>query len=96
MNAPQGTSNPPKCKRYTRHNCTRSHRTVHTLARCTWPRAHWIAGGGQFASVAYCRGTTVMLWPTAEAAHEARRDIDAYGCGGACVRRHDVIELVTA
>lgn len=80
-------------KTYRRHRCERTHRTTRTFARCLWPRAHWILGDGQYASVSYCRGVTTVLHATAEQAEAAKRVIDATACGGACSRRHDVIRL---
>lgn len=83
-------------KRYRTHRCERAHRSAVTMARCVWPWAHWVSGytHGQFASVSKCRGTTVMLHATAEDAVEAVRVIDAGACGGACIGRHEVIQLV--
>lgn len=82
-------------KRYRNHNCDRAHRSPATFARCVWKTAHRVTGYryGTYASVARCRGTTVMLWATAEQAEDAKSAIDATGCGGACVRRHEVIQL---
>jgi hypothetical protein len=80
-------------KIYRAHNCTRTHRDPRTLARCIWRRSHWVLGNGAYASVSRCRGTTVVLHPTAEQAETAKRVIDATACGGACVRRHEVIGL---
>lgn len=81
-------------KTYRLHNCTARHRSGATMARCIWPRAHWITGYhyGTYASVSYCRGTTVMLWDTAELAEAAVRDISG-ACGGACRNNHHVIHL---
>lgn len=80
---------------YSRHNCDRAHRSPATWARCAFPRAHWVTGyhHGAYASVSYCRGTTVMLWATQTEAEEAVRQIDASACGGACGRNHRVIGL---
>lgn len=84
-------------KTYRRHNCTRTHRTYTTLAKCIWPRALWIHGNGPYASVARCgRGTTVALYPNAQDAHDAKALIDNTGCGGLCQRRHEVIHLIRA
>jgi hypothetical protein len=80
-------------KTYNRHRCERAHRSYRTMASCVWPWAHWVIGDGPYASVSRCRGTTIALWPTPDAAEEAKRTIDALACGGACSRRHDVIRL---
>jgi hypothetical protein len=82
-------------KTYRRHNCTRTHRTWATLAKCIWPRALWIHGNGPYASIARCgRGTTIQLCPTATDAQQMKDVIDSSGCGGLCQRRHELIELV--
>jgi hypothetical protein len=78
---------------YRRHNCTRRHRTYATLAKCIWPRAVWIHGDGEYASVAYCRNTTVWLHPNLEQANASLAWIDHFGCGGRCSRDHKVIRL---
>ncbi|MEU5624243.1 hypothetical protein [Streptomyces tendae] len=81
-------------KTYRRHNCTRTHRTWTTLAKCIWPRATWIHGNGPYASVARCgRGTTVQLCTSPEDAQEMKDAIDSTGCGGRCMRRHELIQL---
>lgn len=82
-------------KTYRRHNCTRTHRTFTTFAKCIWPRAHWIHGDGAYASVARCgRGTTIQLHATATDAQDAKEQIDGHGCGGLCQRQHEVIQLI--
>lgn len=80
---------------YRRHNCGSRHRTWSALKRCIWPRAEWVSGCNQWASVAYCRVTTVVLWPTEAQAREALDFIDSTGCGGACRGRngHALIKL---
>lgn len=84
-------------KTYRRHNCTRTHRTWTTFAKCIWPRALWIHGDGAYASVARCgRGTTVQLCQTTADAHEMKQLVDDTGCGGLCQRRHEVIRLIRA
>lgn len=82
-------------KTYRSHYCDARHRTYRTTAKCLWPRAYWIAGDGPYATTARCRPhvLTVELWPTREAAEAAMRAIGASGCGGACVRRHELIRL---
>ncbi len=80
-------------KVYRRHNCARGHRMWNAFARCVWPRAVWVNGEGPWASVAYCGGTTVMLFTTLVNATDAKGSIDAYGCGGRCGGRHEVVRL---
>lgn len=88
-------------KRYSRHNCERTHRLWSTAAKCVWPRAVWITGEGQFALLAWCgsggrhTSLTVTLWEEPEPAEEAKALIDRYGCGGGCSERHEIIELTT-
>ena len=64
-----------------------------TAASRRWPAAEWIRGDGRYASVAYCRTTTVALYPTENGAAKAREFIDRCGCGGACRRQHEVVDL---
>ncbi|MGH2651381.1 MAG: hypothetical protein ACRDHS_03035 [Actinomycetota bacterium] len=90
-------------KVYREHGCDRRHRSFLTFAKCVWPRALWILGDGPFASVSWCgarpglpryrSGASVKLWETIEDAHKAKAQIDYTGCGGLCVRRHEVIQL---
>ncbi len=80
-------------KTYRRHSCTRTHRTYRTMAQCIWPRAVWIIGNGEFASVAWCRALTIQLHHTLEAAEEAKAAIDSTGCGGACRGDHEIVRL---
>ena len=58
-----------------------------------WPDAEWITGSGTFASLAYCQVLTVELHPTMESAAEAKRTIDATGCGHGCRRDHEIAIL---
>lgn len=77
-----------------RPRCVIAHGTYAALAKCVWPRAATIIGEGPFASISYCRReTTVHLYPTAQGARDAMRDIDRIGCGGLCIRKHDVVQL---
>jgi hypothetical protein len=71
------------------------HRSWRRLATHLWPGNNWVVGNDRFASVSYCPrgGPTVMLHPTLAEAIEARQTIDQSACGGACVRRHAVIDL---
>ena len=84
-------------KTYRRHNCTRTHRTWTTFAKCVWPKALWVHGDGAYASVARCgRGTTIQLYSSPIEALGAKQLIDSHGCGGLCQRRHEVIRLIRA
>lgn len=78
---------------YRRHNCTRRHRTYRTFAKCIWPRAEWILGDGPYATIAYCRVTTIELHADLDAARCALAVIDSTGCGGRCSRRHKLVQL---
>lgn len=80
-------------KIYRQHRCDRKHRKYNAMAKCIWPRAEWIVGEGPFASVAYCRVTTVELFADEDRAAAAKRMIDSTGCGGMCSKRHEIIEL---
>ncbi len=70
-----------------------SHRTWKTLGKCLWPEAAWVMGVGEWASVAYCRVTTVMLWPTEQDARAGLEFIDMTGCGGRCGRLHALVRI---
>ncbi len=80
-------------KTYSRHNCDRTHRTHKTMAKCIWRRAEWIEGTGPYATVAYCRNTTVQLHSSEKQARTALDFINRVGCGGFCEKRHDVVRL---
>ena len=62
-------------------------------ARSRWPAAEWIIGDGQYASVAYCDTTTIMLFPTLAEAQLAQAFIDRLACGHACRREHELVDL---
>jgi hypothetical protein len=81
-------------KIYRRHNCTAKHRTSRTLAKCMFPRAEWVSGRGEFATLAHCRVLTIELHETIEKAQTALRLIDSTGCGGMCHRHHELVQLV--
>ena len=83
----------PRMRVSGRHNCTKAHRSWLTMAECAFPTAEWVSGSGPHASLAKCRGLTVQLFGTAETAHEAKREIDSSGCGGMCMRAHEVVDL---
>jgi hypothetical protein len=64
-----------------------------TLARRRWPAAEWIIGNGQYASVAYCDVTTVMLFSTQAEAERAQAFIRRVGCGHVCRIEHQLVDL---
>ena len=80
-------------KVYRDHNCGRQHKAWTALARCAFPRAGWIAGDGPFAVIVGCGVTSVTLHPDVETAAHALELLDATGCGGRCVRHHDLVRL---
>jgi hypothetical protein len=80
-------------KVYRRHYCARHHRTWTALAHCMFQRAAWITGDGPFAVIAWCGCTSVTLHPDAETAEHALEVVDGTGCGGRCVRHHDLVRL---
>ena len=80
-------------KVYRRHNCGRHHRTWTALAHCMFQRAAWIAGNGPFAVIAWCGVTSVTLHPDVGTAEHALEVVDGTGCGGRCVRHHDLVRL---
>ena len=46
-----------------------------------------------WAVVANCRAVTISLWESREAAEEAKRRIDQFGCGGGCHRAHELVRM---
>jgi len=80
-------------KVYVRHRCARQHKAWPALAHCMFPRAGWIAGDGPFAVVVGCGVTSVTLHADVEAAEHALEAVGATGCGGRCVRRHELVRL---
>lgn len=85
--------------------CGRYHRSWHTLARCRWSPLLWVSGnppadGPCYATVSRCAHprfrtaqTTVCLWQTLAEADAAMKMIGATGCGGACSRDHELVEM---
>lgn len=61
--------------------------------RCAIPRAAWVHGEGEYASIAWCDEPTVLLFATLAEAEQARAWIDQYACGSRCVHRHDVVRV---
>jgi hypothetical protein len=80
-------------KVYRRHNCAAHHRTERTLLKCAIPRVAWVSGHGAFALIAWCRDITITLHPQLEGALKSKTMIDSTGCGGACTKRHDIIQV---
>jgi hypothetical protein len=80
-------------KTYRLHHCEQQHRSHLAMAGCIWKRAVWVHGEGQYALVARCQVLTVTLYPTPEAAGCALEFIDGIGCGHACTRRHEIVQL---
>ena len=80
-------------KTYSRHNCGRKHKTRRSLAQCMFTRAEWVAGEGEYATLARCRVLTAELHTTLEKAQAAMRLIDSTGCGGRCHNDHELIRL---
>jgi len=76
--------------------CTTKHRNYAAIAKCLWPRQHWVAGEGGYATLSCTlrdRGKnwghpatlSVMLHETYEDALKAVTTIDNLGCGGGCL-----------
>ena len=70
-----------------------SHRYRNRAKRIFKPE--WVAGTGPFASVAFCRVTTVQLYDTLAEAERAKQRIDEIACGGQCHRAHEVFDLTS-
>ena len=79
---------------YSKHYCTRGHKSYSTFARCIWgKRAHWVIGEGPYALLAWCGGLTVSLHDTEDSALSDKAMIDKTGCGGHCNNDHRVLRL---
>ncbi len=76
-------------------DCSVSHRSHTTMAKCIWKRAAWVSGAGPYALLAHCQVLTVTLHRTAEAAERSKEGIDG-ACGHMCSSRHEIVELVLA
>lgn len=64
------------------------------LARARWPRAEWIIGNGEYASVSECdERPTIMLLGSLAEAEIAKRQIDDTGCCGRCTNAHAIVCL---
>lgn len=70
-----------------------THSSPYVAAQRSWPDACWIEGSGRFATVAYCRDTTVTLHATYNDARTALHFIDQTGCGGRCHDMHAIYDL---
>lgn len=81
-------------KHYRLHNCSAKHRSFRTLAACVWRRTCWIRGTGPYATVAYCRSTSVQLHDTREEAEGSLAFINELACGGFCRKDHHLVKLV--
>lgn len=77
-----------------RHHCDAKHRSARTFLKCAIPRAAWVNGSGEYASIAWCRVPTVWLFKTPQEAVAAKHQIDSTGCGGGCQRRHQIVRVV--
>jgi hypothetical protein len=67
-----------------------------TRARALRPKAVWIQGSGEYASISDCpRGPTIILHRTREQAERAKAFIDRLGCGGRCLGEpsHSIVHL---
>ncbi len=74
--------------------CGRRHRTWYAVASCRWPKPLWVMGNGCWASLSRCHpGCTIILFGSEVEALEAKASIDKFACGGACCRRHYVVDL---
>ena len=79
--------------------CTTKHRSYAAIAKCLWPRHHWVAGEGGYATLSCTLGDqgrtgrnwghpatlSVMLHETYEDALRAVTGINRSGCGGGCL-----------
>jgi hypothetical protein len=62
-------------------------------AKRLWKPVEWVHGDGPVALVAFCKVTTVTLWPDVDHAERSRWFIDRFGCGGGCHRDHAIVDL---
>jgi hypothetical protein len=82
-------------RRYSRHNCDKTHRTYNALARCIFrpERPYWIWGEGPFALICRCDGLTISLHQIEREALADKRQIDRAGCCSPCERRHEIVAI---
>src|SRR6266699_4444424 len=64
-------------------------------AKRRWPRACWIEGYGPFALLEHCDVLTVSLFGDYDSANKSKQQLDQYGCGHACSKHHEIVELQT-
>jgi hypothetical protein len=64
-------------------------------AKSVRPKAIWIEGSGEYASISDCLGNNDLLVRNRETAEQAKSVIDGSECGGSCVgkRGHSIIHL---
>ena len=63
-------------------------------AESKWGRkAARIQGDGPYALLAWCRTLTVTLHNSPEEAETSKTNIDQIGCGGACSRKHEIVDV---
>jgi hypothetical protein len=89
----RGLVEPDTVTVWRQHNCRAQHRTPKTFMKCAVPRAAWVMGSGEFATVAWCGTPTVELHDTLDQAVKAKALIDSTGCGGRCQRRHQIVRV---
>jgi len=64
------------------------------IAKRKWgKKAAWIHGTGRYALLAWCGVLTVILPDDLAKAKARKRIIDKGGCGHACVRNHEIVDL---
>lgn len=80
-------------KTYRNHKCTRHHRNGRTFIRCAIPRPAWIRGEGEIALIAWCGQPSITLWNNEAEATDALDQINDWGCGHKCSRRHDIVRI---
>ncbi len=59
-------------------------------------KGYYIEGDGPFAVLAWCGRHDEMsysLWQTREEAEREKAFIDRSGCGGSCIRHHEILEM---
>ncbi len=87
----RAVNRPPDCQA-----CGRRHRSWSRYAGCVLGPLEWVIGDGPWGSLSLCpRGTTLILFPDRGEAEQAKQLVDRTRCGGACVGRHEVIDLRT-
>lgn len=87
-------------RKITSCNCNKSHRKYKAFVRCFIPNAGIVSGDGPFALIAWCnspsrrvpRQPSASLWKDPESALHAMANMG--GCGGGCVGKHEIVELV--